>query len=130
MKYVYPVVLSPEQDGGYCVYAPDLPGCITEAETLIEGIEKIREGLCGLLMIHERDKLPIPTPSKPQSIERETDDIITFVDADVGEYQRRVGSKAVRRTISIPEWMDDAASKAGVSLSQVTQDALRQQLSL
>jgi predicted RNase H-like HicB family nuclease len=130
VKYVYPVVLSPEQDGGYCVYAPDLPGCVTEAETLIEGIEKIREGLCGILMIHERDKLPIPAPSKPQSIERETDDIITFVDADVGEYQRRVGSKAVRRTISIPEWMDDAASKAGVSLSQVTQDALRQQLSL
>ncbi len=130
MKYVYPVVLSPEKDGGYCVYAPDIPGCVTEAATLIEGIEKIREGLCGMLMIYERDGMPIPSPSNPEAVEREVGDVVSLVDADVGEYRRRIGSKAVRRTISIPAWMDDAATQAGVSLSQVTQNALRQVLNL
>ncbi len=130
MKYVYPVVLSPEKEGGYCVYAPDFPGCVTDSETLLEGIEKIREGLCGMLMIHERDGTPIPSPGDPKSVECEPGDTVTLVDADVGEYNRRHGSAAVRRTISIPAWMDDAASRAGVSLSQLTQDALRRQLNL
>jgi predicted RNase H-like HicB family nuclease len=130
MKYVYPVILSPEEDSGYCVYAPDIPGCVTEADTLIDGIEKIREGLCGILFVYERDGMPVPSPSSFDAIETENGDMITFVDADVGEYRRRVGSKAVRRTISIPEWMDDAATQAGVSLSQITQDALRHTLNL
>ncbi len=131
-KYVYPVVLSPEDGGGFCVFAPDIPGCVTESDTVFEGIAKIREGLCGMLMIIERDGLPIPAPSDPEALKREYGDghVVTLIDADVDDYRRRVGSKAVRRTISIPEWMDDAATQAGVSLSQVTQDALRQLLSL
>ncbi|MDR3208160.1 MAG: type II toxin-antitoxin system HicB family antitoxin [Oscillospiraceae bacterium] len=130
MKYVYPVVFSPEEEGGYCVYAPAFPGCVTEAESWAEGIDKIREGLCGMLMIHERDHLAIPAPGDPLLIAREPNDVVTLVDADTDDYRRRVGVRAVRRTISIPAWMDDAATQAGVSLSQVTQDALRQQLRL
>jgi hypothetical protein len=51
-----------------------------------------------------------------------------LVDVDLGAYKRRVGAKAVRRTISIPEWLDVLAAQSGISLSQITQDALRQHL--
>ncbi len=128
MKYIYPVVFSLEDKGGYCVYAPDFPGCVTQAETMLDGMEKIREGLCGMLMIFERDGRTIPTPSALSDLEKEPGDIASLVDADVDEYKRRISSKAVRRTISIPEWMDDAATTAGISLSQVTQEALRKVL--
>ncbi|MDR3294966.1 MAG: type II toxin-antitoxin system HicB family antitoxin [Clostridiales Family XIII bacterium] len=127
MKYVYPVVFSPDADG-FCVYAPDLPGCVTEAADYADGIGKIREGLCGMLYILERDGMPVPLPSDPLAVEREADDLVSLVDIDTDAYKRRVGSRAVRRTISIPEWMDDLASQTGVSLSQITQEALRRHL--
>jgi predicted RNase H-like HicB family nuclease len=124
MNYVYPVVFSKEDDG-FCVYAPDLPGCVTEAGSYAEGIEKIRDGICGMLYILERDKMQIPAASAPNAVEHETGDAVALVDANLLDYKRRIGSKAVRRTISIPAYLDDMASRAGVSLSQVTQDALR-----
>jgi predicted RNase H-like HicB family nuclease len=128
--HVYPVVFSPLNEGGYCVYAPDFKGCITEAADYAEGITKIRDGLCGMLYILERDKLPIPVPSNVQHIDSDTGDIISLVDVPLDEYRRSISSKAVRRTISIPEWLDILATQSGLSLSQVTQEALKQKLSL
>ena len=128
--YVYPVVFSPLENGGYCVYAPDIKGCITEANSIAEGITKIRDGLCGMLYMMERDKLFVPEPTALKDIEQEESDIVTLVDAPLDEYRRRVGSKAVRRTISVPEWLDRLAMSAGISLSQVTQEALRLKLNV
>jgi len=128
MKYVYPVVFSKEDDGSFCVYVPALPGCITEAADYAEGIEKIRDGICGMLYTMERNKIDIPSPGELSTLVLDASEAAALVDADLTDYKRRVGSRAVRRTISIPEWMDDEATRAGVSLSQVTQDALRQAL--
>jgi len=128
--YVYPVVFNRLDGGGYCVYAPDFKGCITEADNYADGIAKIRDGLCGMLYILERDGRPIPEPTDVFKIERGQGDIVTLVDAPLDEYRRSVGSKAVRRTISIPEWLDKLAAQAEISLSQVTQEALRQKLNV
>ena len=128
--YVYPVIFNPLDDGGYCVYAPDFKGCITEADNLAEGIVKIRDGLCGMLYMMERDKQPIPEPTDVTSVEHDEGDIVTLVDAPLDEYRRRVGSKAVRRTISIPEWLDELAVNSDISLSQITQEALRLKLNV
>lgn len=128
--YVYPVVFNPLEEGGYCVYAPDLKGCITEADNLAEGITKIRDGLCGMLYILERDKQAIPEPTDIALVEHLNGDIVTLVDAPLDEYRRRVGSKAIRRTISIPEWLDELAISSNISLSQVIQEALREKLNV
>jgi predicted RNase H-like HicB family nuclease len=130
MNSVYPVVFTPEDDGTFCVYAPDLPGCVTEADDYADGVSKIREGICGILFTMQRNNIALPEPSAPHSIALEAGDVVALVDADVTAYAKRVGSKAVRRTISIPEWMDIMATSAGVSLSQITQDALRQILNV
>ena len=126
--YVYPVVFEPVEGGGYCVYAPDIKGCITQADSIAEGIIKIRDGLCGMLYMMRRDKASIPEPTDIALVKHGNGDIVTLVDAPLEEYRRRVGSKAVRRTISIPEWLDELAINANISLSQITQDALRLKL--
>jgi predicted RNase H-like HicB family nuclease len=129
MKYVYPVVFSKESDGSFCVYAPDLPGCVTEAVDYAEGIEKIRDGIGGMLYIMERDHIALPPACDPAAVEREHGDVVALVDVNLTEYKRKVGSKAIRRTISIPEYLDEMATRSGISLSQVTQDALRSMFS-
>ena len=125
---VYPVVFSKEDDGTFCVYAPDFLGCVTEADDYADGIDKIRDGICGMLYALERDKKTAPEPSEPGEVELEAGDVVALVDVDLLDYKRRIGSKAVRRTISIPEYLDEMATRAGVSLSQITQDALRSML--
>jgi predicted RNase H-like HicB family nuclease len=124
-KYVYPVIFERESDGGFCVYAPDLPGCVTEAADYADGIEKIRDGISGVLYIMDRDHIAFPAASDPAVMECESGDVVALIDVSLMEYKRKVGSKAVRRTISIPEYLDEMAAQSGVSLSQVTQDALR-----
>jgi predicted RNase H-like HicB family nuclease len=128
--YVYPVVFTPLDEGGYCIYAPDFKGCITEAADYAEGIAKIRDGLCGMLYILKRDKRPIPVPTEALLVEHAQGDMVSLVDIPLDDYIRKVGSKAVRRTISIPGWLDELAVQSGVSLSQITQEALRQKLNV
>jgi len=129
--YVYPVIFTPlEEQEGFCIYAPDFKGCITEARIIAEGITKIREGLCGMLYMLERDKKEVPKPTDIRLVEHGKDDFITLVDVPLDEYRKRVGYKAVRRTISIPEWLDALAINANISLSQITQEALRTKLNV
>lgn len=128
MVDVYPVVFSREEDGSFCVYAPDFPGCVTEAEDYADGVSKIREGICGMMYVMERGGRKLPSPSAPGAVKLRAGEVVALVDAPFDEYKRRVGNRAVRRTISIPEWMDVLAERSGISLSQVTQDALRQTL--
>ena len=83
-----------------------------------------------MLYMLERDKRPIPEPTDVFKIEHSQGDIVTLVDAPLDEYRRRVDSKAVRRTINIPEWLDELAAQSNISLSQVIQEALRQKLNV
>ena len=124
--HVYPVVFTPlEKRSGYCVYAPDLKGCITEADNYADGIEKIRDGICGMIFIHETENRLLPTPTEPSKVECKEGDIVTLVDAPMEDYRKRAkNSKAVRKTISLPQWLFDMAVKHRLSLSDVTQKAL------
>ena len=51
-----------------------------------------------------------------------------IVEFDMMEYQRKHNSRAVKKTLSIPEWLNDAAIKAGVNFSQVLQEALMEKV--
>ena len=130
--YVYPVVFTPlEKRAGYCVYAPDLKGCITEADNYADGIEKIRDGICGMIFIHETENRTLPTPTEPDKVEHKEGDIVSLVDAPMEEYRKRVeNSKAVRKTISLPQWLFDMAVKHRLSLSDVLQKALMNEFGL
>jgi hypothetical protein len=93
-----------------------------------DGMDKIRDGICGMIFTSERNDIPIPSASMPEDICIEPGEILALVDIDVDAYRRRIGTKAVRRTISIPEWMDAEAARRNFSLSQITQDALAERL--
>ncbi|BAZ32789.1 hypothetical protein NIES4074_52960 [Cylindrospermum sp. NIES-4074] len=65
----YPMSVYPEDDGGYTVIIPDLPGCMTQGETLEEAMENINEAreLWIETVFYSRKK-SIPSPSKRISI--------------------------------------------------------------
>lgn len=63
---LYEVVLSPEEDGGYSVFVPELPSVATQGETREEALEMAKEAIEGYLEVMHEDGLPIPTVERGQ----------------------------------------------------------------
>ena len=126
-KYVFPAVFSPE-DGGYSISFPDLENCYTSAETLEEGLAMANDVLCLMLYEAEEDKTPIPAPSKIQDIHTTGDAFVTLVSCDTLEYRKYFSNKAVKKTLSIPAWLNTLAEREDINFSAVLQKALKAEL--
>ena len=129
-KYVYPAIFTPEENGMYSVDFPDLEGCYTCGGDLAEAIYMAEDALAFTLYDYEKDKLAIPEPSRRRSLRLEGDAFVNMVSCDTVGYQKRNNKKAVKKTLSIPEWLNAAAMEAGVNFSQVLQEALIDKLHL
>ena len=70
----------------------------------------------------------IPAPSDPKTLTAAENEFVSCVFADTFEYQKRNNNKAVKKTLSIPEWLNELATEANINFSQVLQNALKEQL--
>ena len=127
MKNSYPIVLMPDKIG-YVVYVPDF-NINTEGDTLTEAIEMARDaiGLIGIELEDRKEQLPSPTAIN--EVQKENDgDIVTLVDVDFAEYRRQNDMRPVRRSVTLPSWLNEAAKKSGINISAVLQNALKEEL--
>ena len=119
MEYVYPANFSPNEDGTYTISYPDLPGCISEGKSLGNAMLMAQVALAEYMQFLADKGREIPRPSALQDISPEEDgDFVNLVRAETKD------GGSVRRSISIPKWMDEKINEKGISLSRVTQDAL------
>lgn len=123
MRYVYPATFTPNDDGSYTVIFPDLPGCVSEGKSLENAMYMARDALA--LWIDTMDELHenINPPSNIADIASENG-FVTLIDADTAAYKRQRDNQAVKRTLSLPKWLDSMANEANLSLSKVLQEAL------
>lgn len=128
-KYVFPAVFTEEEEG-YSVRFPDVDGCFTSGSSLQEALEMASDALCLMLYDMEEDGVKIPAASNVNDVQTEPGEFVSLVACDTLEYRKQYGAKAVKKTLSIPSWLNDAAERAGVNFSNVLQDALKQQLHL
>lgn len=122
MEYVYPATFTQNDDASYTITFTDLPGCISEGKSLESAVYMAERALTQWLSFLKDEQQSLPAASDIKKIKPNTNQFISLVRANVRS------NKAVRRTISLPEWMDAEANKAGISLSKVTQDALKEYL--
>ena len=122
MKYVYPVIFE-NDDGKIGVTVPDIPGCFTFGDTMPDAIEMASDAIAMVLASKEDNKESIPEPSKITDIK--TTGTVSLVLADTDEWRKQFDNKAVKKTLSIPAWLNKKAEAAGINFSQVLQDALR-----
>lgn len=121
-RYVFPALIAPDADG-FSVSFPDLPACYTSGADLADAIVMAGDALALVLVHMEDEGAPIPAPSA--DVPCAPGVRVSLVCADTDAYRRRIGSRAVKKTLTIPQWMNDAAERQGVNFSQVLQDALR-----
>ena len=127
MRYVYVALFEPEKNGGFNVSIPDVPGCFTCGETMAESISMAEDALSMMLASIEDDGGSIPVASSIKDMKSSTG-ILSYVLADTDEWRRKFDNRAVKKTLSIPSWLNSKAEKAGVNFSQVLRDALQTML--
>ena len=128
-KYVFPAVFEKE-DAGYSVSFPDIEGCYTCGEGLAEAMNMAEDALALMLLHMEKEKKPIPEASALKDIQTSGDAFASYISCDTLEYDKKYSTRAVKKTLSIPEWLNEAAIAAGVNFSQTLQDALKAQLNI
>ena len=136
MLAMYPACFYKEKEGGYSVIFPDLDHLATCGDDLDEAMRMAVDCLAGYLYSAKLDKEEVPAPSDMRSIDvnAEYDEyesaFVNIVTVDVEEYARKHFEKAVKKTLTIPSWLNDLAVANGINFSQTLQKALKAELNI
>ena len=131
--YRYAAIFSYEEDGVHVVF-PDLPGCITFGADEDEAVRMAREALALHIYGMEQDGDEIPQPSSLRMLAEQEDlqenEVFMLVEAFMPTFRERESKRFVKKTLSIPYWINAEAERVGLNFSQTLQNAIAQKLSL
>lgn len=126
-RLFYPAVFHKAEEGGFWVSFPDIPECMTQGDDMQDAYEMAVDALGLSLSTMEDAGEVIPEASPLDRVDSE-DGTLIIVEFDMAEYRRRHSSKAVKKTLTIPEWLNEAAVRENINFSQVLQEALMKKL--
>ena len=129
MKAAYPIVLT-QGEQFMVVYIPDFE-INTQGRDLTEAMAMARDaiGLMGIDMEDEKEPLPLPS-ALPAVAAAHPEAVVTLVDVDFTAYRKANDNRSVKKTLSIPSWLNVEAEKAGINFSRTLQEALIKQLGI
>jgi len=128
-RYVYPAIFH-YADDGISIEFPDLPGCITFGDSDTEAINNAKEALELHLYGLEEDKEHIPNPSHIQDIKLDTNETIILIDIWMKPVRDYMHNKAIKKTLTIPKWLNDIAIENNVNFSHLLQSAIKDYLGI
>ena len=123
--YFYPAVFQTEETG-YSVFIPDIAGCMTQGETMEEALTMAQDAIG--LMLEDVSPADYPAPSLPQDLPLERDQFAVMVPFDKLAYDRMYNAKSVKKTLSLPQWLDTLAVEHNINFSNIIQNALMREL--
>lgn len=128
MKEVYPVIITPDGNGFFVVYSPDFD-INTEGSTLADALDMARDAIAmtGCYRQDTGADLPGVTSLSPA---HDPQQICALIDVDFDAYRKANENRVVRRNVTLPSWLNVEADKAGLNVSKVLQDALKDRLGL
>lgn len=129
MKYVYPAILTQEDDG-IIVSFPDVEGARTDGATMEEALENADDVLNLMLLTMEEKHMNIKPPTPIASLDVPKGSTVALVRADTLAYSKKVDTRAVRKSVSIPAWMDTLAREHNLNFSNVLQNAICRELNI
>lgn len=132
MKYAYPAIFTfDKEENCYYVNFPDIENCFTDGKNLPEAIEMGADALSLMLCQMEDDGTKIPDATDVNIIKAKENETVSLVFADTAEYRRLyLNQKSVKKTLSIPCWLNTMAERNGINFSAALQNALKEQLGI
>ena len=127
--YIYPAILTYANDG-ISIEFPDLPGCLSCADTTEEAAKFANEAMRLHLWSMEKDNDEIPTPTDIRELKLMGDQATLLVEVFMPPVRERLNNRFIKKTLSIPAWLNAEAEAKGVNFSQMLQRALKEELQL
>lgn len=126
-KYVFPAIFTKE-DNSYSVRFPDVAGCYTQGSNLPEAMEMAADALALMLTVYEDEKTQIPAATDIKAISATELETVSLISCDTVTYRKLYGSQAVKKTLTIPQWLNTMAERENVNFSQILQKSLMKEL--
>ncbi|MBO4749917.1 MAG: type II toxin-antitoxin system HicB family antitoxin [Lachnospiraceae bacterium] len=127
-KMFYPAVFHKAEEGGFWITFPDIPECMTQGDNMQQAYEMAVDALGLAITSRKKEHETIPNPTLPCDLTIQEGELCVVIEFDMRAYQRRTNSRAVKKTLSIPQWLNEEATEMGVNFSQVLQEALIQKI--
>ena len=132
--YYYPTVVHKTNDERYWAEFPGMPGCFTEGKDTDELMYMVTDAI-GLYLEDNiaQDDMPEPMDIESVVVEKDQDDVsacVMLIDFQPEEYLRRISEKSVKKTLTIPSWLNQLATRRGLNFSQILQEGLKIHLGL
>jgi len=130
-RYAYPAIFIPcdeEDGGGYEVRFPDLENCFTAGDTVEEAVEQAKYVLEDCLYHAEKNDEPTRLSTPLEEVACPKGGLKQLVVAVMPPVRRAWSNRAVKKTLTIPAWLDELAKEQEVNFSQILQSALKEEL--
>lgn len=126
--YIFPAIIE-KNPHNFNIYFPDLPGCVASGDTISQAISEAKGALELHLWGMEQDdeKIPVPEYKDMHIAQNET---ICFIDVNMFNIRAQMNNRAVKKTLTIPWYLNELAEKHKINFSQLLQTALKAQLGL
>ena len=128
-KFFYPALFHKEAEGGFWVSFPDIPECLTQGTDMSHAYEMAVDAL-GLALADRMKENNVPVPTSIDFLVIAENSYPVIIEFDLLEYKKKHSSRAVKKTLTIPEWLNDEAIKKNINFSAVLQEALKAQLGI
>lgn len=130
MKVIYPIIIIPTNKNDYFVQIPDMDTA-TQGDSIENAIDMARDAISLMAVDMLEDGKELPPASKLSDFNpKEENAILTLVDADITAYKRMLDKRSVRKNVTIPSWLNEAAEAKNINFSAVLQNALKEQLNI
>lgn len=127
-RLFYPALFHKAEEGGFWISFPDIPECLTEGDNMEEAYNMAIDALGLCLSDMEKNNITFPAPSSVDKITVDKDAVLVVIEFDMLAYKKRTSSRAVKKTLTIPEWLNEQAIQLNINFSQVLQDALMEKV--
>lgn len=121
MKVIYPAVFHEDSDGVWVEF-PDLQGCQSYGETIQEVLDSAKEALEGYCVTLLEEKRKLPVASDIKTIKPGENAFTSLVETDLTTHFAK--QKSVKKTLTIPAWMNDFAVEKGLNCSAILQEGI------
>lgn len=127
--YIYPAIFNYAEDG-ISISFPDFPGCLPCADNVEEAIKNAKEAMQLHIFGMEEDNEAIPEPTPINGITVKENQAIILIEVFMPPFRERQHTKYVKKTLSIPSWLNAEAEHCGINFSSVLQEALKERLNV
>lgn len=126
--YIFPAIIE-KNINNFNIYFPDLPGCVASGNSIPEAIKEAKGALELHLWGMEQDDEIIPVPEY-KDMQIAANETICFIDVNMFNIRAQMANRSVKKTLTIPWYLNELAEKQKINFSQLLQSALKAQLGI